>query len=141
METQEDIGSEIDALRPIVALLYALAAHASAVARSPWPVRVFVLWVLRRAGRVAADFIGVDVDDDPAWRGNRPPDARSLAMLLRALARILKADLKRFARMLRRALAGYPEPAPQHAGSRVVPRVLGFAGISRTAAVPWPDTS
>ena len=86
-------------LRRVIALLVALAALAERVAdRSPW-VRLFVLWILRRAETAAAEFAFEETGMPPAALGriaavgNDPENALRLAACFRALAAALRALL------------------------------------------------
>jgi hypothetical protein len=91
-------------LRRIIALLVALAALAERAGSHPTPIRILLLWVLRRAEAVAGAFVfeatgaplpfgGVGVT------GNGRADALSLAARFRALAialgTLLSAALRR----------------------------------------------
>jgi len=88
-----------DMLDRIVTLLLALAGLAERAAGAPAPVRCVVLWLLRRADAVAAEFVA-DLAFDAAGRleiassdhhGCDPADALALALSLRTLALTLQA--------------------------------------------------
>lgn len=86
-------------LRRVIALLVAFAVLAERGAgRSPW-VRWFVLWILRRAEAVAADFVFTQTGTPPPVReaiaavGNDPEDSLRLAARFKALAAALRALL------------------------------------------------
>ena len=87
-------------LRRVIALLAAFAVLAERVAdhRSPW-VRLFVLWILRRAESAAADFVFEQAGTPPtaleviAAVGNGPENALRLAARFHALAALLRALL------------------------------------------------
>ena len=86
------------AIRRIMALLVALAVLAERVAVRSWPVRCPVLWVLRRAEAVAAQFVLEATSAAPAGRPiltspNDPADAIRLAARFHALALALGALL------------------------------------------------
>lgn len=93
---------ERQALKRIVALLFALAALAAYAGTKPRPVRVAVLWLLRAAEAVARDFVvamaeeaGVDPDlAVPLHARDVGDDAARLAQSFTALAELL-ADLTR----------------------------------------------
>ncbi|MCV0395349.1 MAG: hypothetical protein K5872_07950 [Rhizobiaceae bacterium] len=82
-------------LRRIAALLVALAALAEQAAGRCYLVRCFVLWLLRRAEAVVADFVAEATGmPQPAFAGigttgNDPEDALLLAARLHALAEAL----------------------------------------------------
>lgn len=86
-------------LRRVITLLVAFAVLAERVAeRSAW-VRCFVLWILRRAEMVAADFVLERTGMPPAALeriaavGNYPEDALRLAARFQALAALLRVLL------------------------------------------------
>ncbi|MCV0397216.1 MAG: hypothetical protein K5872_14750 [Rhizobiaceae bacterium] len=87
-------------LRRIVALLVALAALAEQAAGRCYLVRCFVLWLLRRAEAVVADFVAEATGmPQPAFAGigttgNDPEDALLLAARLHALAEALGVLLR-----------------------------------------------
>ncbi len=86
-------------LRRIVALLVALAVLAEQVAHRSTPVRLIVLWLLRRAETVAAEFVfeetGIPAPavEGGGWVGNEVEDALRIAERLRLLAAWLSALL------------------------------------------------
>lgn len=94
MDVREAGGGD-RVVRRIAALLVACALLAERAAVRSWPVRLLVLWVLRRAEAVVADYL-FDVTGTPApdtggmaALGNSPDDAMLLGMRLRALATAL----------------------------------------------------
>ncbi len=105
-------------LRRVVALLVALAVLAEKAAHRSAPVRFIVLWLLRQAEAVAAEFVFEEIGvpalaaDIVAAAGNGPEDAVRLAERLRVLAAALAAmlpDLCLFGRRTaRRGLASGP---------------------------------
>lgn len=85
-------------LRRVIALLVALAILAERTAGRSAPVRLFVLWILRRAETVAVEFVFEQTGmppavDEIARSGNGPEDASRLAARFRALAAALCALL------------------------------------------------
>lgn len=85
-------------LRRIVAVLVSLALLAERAADRPWRVRFLVLWLLRRAEKVACGFVREEtgrlvIFEDVAPTGNSPDDARCIAERLRGLAAALAALL------------------------------------------------
>lgn len=120
MHGNEEI--ETNALERIVALLFALADLAERASNRSYPVRCFILWILRRAEVVARDWVTADgVDDSRLFADehpgqiavlhhNGPTDAADLARAFRALAHELKRQLRlgeQFARRLRRRKADH----------------------------------
>jgi hypothetical protein len=107
-------------LRRIVLLLVALAGLAERAAAGSWPVRCFVLWLLRRAETVAAECLIEATGMRPpamvgvAAVGNGPADALCLAERFHALAAALGAllPLARYGRgpACRRASLGRAVP-------------------------------
>lgn len=91
-------GRDIEALRGIVTTLIALAGLAQRAAGLPFPLRFFVLVILRRAEAVARDFVVEEMGAD--WLGGslevryRPADAALLALLFCALAEALVVLLR-----------------------------------------------
>jgi hypothetical protein len=81
-----------------MAMLVALAALAERAAARSYPVRCFVLWLLRRAEAVAEEFVfeatGTPAIGGIAAVGNGPADAIRLAARFRALAAALGALLR-----------------------------------------------
>jgi hypothetical protein len=105
-----ELESELDVLKRIVALLFGLADLAERAACRSYPIRCFVLWLLRRAEPVARCYVVGEWDADdvilpagalPALTSvhprNSPAEAMHLAATLRTLARAL-ADQLRMAR-------------------------------------------
>ena len=97
MDVQAARGEE-RAIRRIMALLVALAVLAERVAVRSCPVRCLVLWVLRRAEAVAAQFVfeatGRPLAGMPVLKiPNDPADAIRLAARFHALAAALGALL------------------------------------------------
>ncbi|MCV0397734.1 MAG: hypothetical protein K5878_20465 [Rhizobiaceae bacterium] len=87
-------------LRRIIAVLVALAVLAERAADRSYPVRCFVLWLLRRAEAAVADFVAEATGmPQPAFAGigttgNDPEDALLLAARLHALAEALAVLLR-----------------------------------------------
>lgn len=109
---EEDVT---DTLQRIVALLFSLAHSAQRASSRSYPVRCFVLWVLRRAEPYAWQCITRECGFEsgaPLPRSlrtplllvilNTPGDARRIAATYRALARALEKQLRRNARLARR---------------------------------------
>lgn len=89
-----------DRLERIAALLLSLAGLAEHAATRAAPVRFIVLWLLRRAEEVAADFVAAQptaavwqaqVSYAPDESGHTPADALALALSLRLLALAVQA--------------------------------------------------
>ena len=96
-----------DRLERIAALLLSLAGLAERAAARSAPVRFIVLWLLRQAETVAADFVGIEWNatfwDDPSGFapdhfGYGPADALALALSLRLLAVVVQATAQDSAR-------------------------------------------
>lgn len=93
-------GRSIVTLDGVVFFLLALADLADRAARAPMPVRVLVLWILRRANTVATDYVEASAWDMPGryWSpafvflqyGPDPADPASLARSFRTLARLVQ---------------------------------------------------
>jgi hypothetical protein len=129
MNGNEEI--EADALRRIVAVLFALADVAERASGRSYPIRCFVLWLLRHAEVVARDWMAAgDAGDLPhapsahehpvpisVLHRNGPADAIYLAQAFRALARELRRRLRLEGqlarRLMRRETAQAPVNAPQ----------------------------
>ena len=144
--------TELETMKGIMAMLCAFAGLADLASRAPYPVRSFMLWLLRRAEAVAREWV-----DGPAdfWSvairvGDDPTGALDLAASFRRLAcavRELTAQYRQFARRWhddggqasgtqRRAV-----PRLRHAGTRLVagrPRSHALPGhvLKRAAAKP-----
>jgi len=92
------MGSE-RTLRRIVLLLVALAGLAERAAAASWPIRCFVLWLLRRAETVTGERLfeatgmGRPAMARIAAVGNGPADALCLAERFHAMAAALGALL------------------------------------------------
>ncbi|MCV0395245.1 MAG: hypothetical protein K5872_07430 [Rhizobiaceae bacterium] len=131
-------------LRRIIAVLVALAVLAERAADRSFPVRCFVLWILRRAEAVVAEFVAEATGmPQPAFAGigttgNDPEDALLLAARLHALAEALpsccaaRSSSPRLAGGggegeaqdgggRRRALAGLPSPPTVSRPGRTTP--------------------
>ena len=115
------------AWRRIVALLFLFAALAERAARSPWPARRPVLWILRRAESVAREFVTGEAGEDLPWQGDAA-EATRLALSFRALAFALDAE------------AAQTEPSARHRPERDACDIaLVLHGFVHR--VPAPDTS
>lgn len=115
-------------LRRIIALLVSLAVLAERAAARSLAVRLFVLWLLRRAEAKARDLVleetglpVLNVEGFPAV-GDGPADALALAARLGALAALLAALLPDLFLPGRRP--AWREPAPGHAAQRIRGRRL-----------------
>jgi len=87
--------TEIQFIRRIIAMLLSLAGIAERAAKRAYPVRAFLLWILRRAETAAQDYVGVEDLWAGAVHGSGPQDALDLADSLRELAAFLEDDLRR----------------------------------------------
>ncbi|EFG9941142.1 hypothetical protein BL470_005231, partial [Escherichia coli] len=58
MNGNADVGTEWEATKRFIALLFALARRADSAALASFPVRCFVLWLLRRCEPFALDYLG-----------------------------------------------------------------------------------
>ncbi len=103
-------------LRRIVALLVALAVLAEQVAHRSAPVRFIVLWLLRRAEAVAAEFVFEETGlpapaaECIAAADDGPAEALHLAAQFRALAAALAAMLPDTRWLGRRSARRRPAP-------------------------------
>ena len=138
-------GRELEAIKSIMAMLFALADLADRASRAPYPVRSFVFWLLRRAEAVAREWVDGPADFWPVAirAGDDPADALDLAASFRRLAcavRELTAQSRPFARRWHddggRRAARKAVPRLHHAGTRR--ELLSRVGL---AATPCPDTS
>ncbi|EFG8200057.1 hypothetical protein BMB17_005297, partial [Escherichia coli] len=93
--------SEREATQRFIALLFALARRADSAAMASFPVRCFVLWVLRRCEPFALDYL-CDIPLSPFWR-NSPADAARLARIFRMAARAAEKELRCERRLTRKA--------------------------------------
>ena len=140
-------GRELEAIKSIMAMLFALADLADRASRAPYPVRSFVFWLLRRAEAVAREWV-----DGPAdfWSvairvGDDPTGALDLAASFRRLACAVGELTAQYRQFVRRRYDSTGEA--DGAQSRAVPS-FHHAGTLREllsrvslAATPWPDTS
>jgi hypothetical protein len=125
-----------DRLESIAALLLSLAGLAERAATRSAPVRILVLWILRQAEAVAADF----VDGAPSaviWNdraittpdplGYGPDDALALAVSLRLLALGVQAMAAEAGRL--------PDEASiSGCAARMARSVLAFTSLASCAA-------
>ena len=111
------------ALRRIAVVLIALAGLAERMAGSPLPVRRLLLWILRRAEAVAAEFVTAELRMTGALAkpmalqqaGDRSNGAMALASGFRALATALIGLAGRLAgRSLDRQAGVSGSPSSQH---------------------------
>jgi len=90
--------SETMVLKRIIAVLFSLADMAERAAGRSFPVRAFLLWVVRRVEGPAWGLIE-EADDDlepfSGSTGNTPADALALAASLRMVALALQYELAR----------------------------------------------
>jgi hypothetical protein len=104
MDWNARIGRDLRALDGIVATLLALAGLAERAAVASDPVRCAVLWFLRQADAVAAEFVATPSAarrrKSPCMATDRsdPVDAINLASSLRMLALAVEATLIRLRR-------------------------------------------
>ena len=138
-------GRELEAIKSIMAMLFAFADLADLASRAPYPVRSFMFWLLRRAEVVAREWVDGPADFWPVAirAGDDPADALDLAASFRRLAcavRELTAQYRQFARRWHddggRRAARKAVPRLHHAGTRR--ELLSRVGL---AATPCPDTS
>ena len=109
-----DTEAEFQVLKRIVALLLSLAGLCELASRAPYPVRCFVLWLMRRVETVVRGWVDGPADYDEYWPaairvGNDPEDALLLAASLRELARSVRkmaAEYRHFIRQCEREEAG-----------------------------------
>ena len=96
------IGTELEILDRIVAMLLALADLAERAARASSDVRCRALWALRQADNVAREFaIGsasTGAQQSPAQHATDSADALSLAASLRLLALLVRTMTMRIRR-------------------------------------------
>lgn len=85
--------TEVQFITRMIALFLSLAGLAEKAAAMPWPIRTFVLWVLRRAEKAAQDYVGVEEIAPRMTRGSQPGDALDLAESFRELAWFLDDEL------------------------------------------------
>jgi len=123
MDCKTELESELDVMKRIVALLFGLAVLAERAAGRSYPVRCFVLWLMRQAEPVARCYVmGCEEDDSPSPRAaeplasvhhrNSPAEAMHIAAILRTLACALADQLRlgrRFSRWWDDANAGEME--------------------------------
>lgn len=102
MHGTANIGRNLRALDRLVALLLLVARIAELAAASPYPVRCFMLWALRRADARAKDFAGryafwMGLPRRPVvttFDGDDRDAALSLALSLRFLAGVIADMIK-----------------------------------------------
>lgn len=117
-------------LRQIVTLLLSFAALAEKAGRRSFPLRWFVLALLRHAEAVARDFVAETIGAAPLFlevpveSGSEPADAVHLAGRLRALAALLCTILPSDSRKDPRARTG-SDPR-RVAGHRLAASTGGF---------------
>ena len=140
-----EIEAELEMMKGIVAMLLSFARLADLVSRAPYPIRSFVLWLLRRAEIVVLDWIDGPADFWPnAIRvGNDRADALDLAASLRALARAVKQMAAEYRRSTRRWRHGDAGGAQRRAAARLhcVKTVRELLSRIDLALTPCPDTS
>jgi len=133
---------ERQALRRIVALLFAFAVLADRAGASPRPIRVAVLWLLRAVESIAWEFVATVAEESgvspslalPAFARDIADDAGRLARSFTSLAELL-TDLARY------------DPWPTLSGR--IHRLVGLmmrtlwspAPAPGALAQPFPDTS
>ncbi len=116
-------------LRRIIAVLVALAVLAERAAGRSFPVRWFMLAVLRHAETVAQAYVVEATQvawpefEEPPGTGSNPLDATLLALRLRVLAAVLGALLA-------------PAGRPQEDGACIVRAARRFARAHRLLASP-----
>ena len=143
-----EIETELEMMKGIVAMLLSFARLAELVSRAPYPIRSFVLWLLRRAETVAREWVDGPEDfwPDAIRAGNDRADALDLAASFRALARAVKrmaAEYRRFTRRWRHDDDGEADHMQRRAPSGlhrmgILRRLLQLAGLAPTTC---PDTS
>lgn len=147
MNVKAQKETELEVLKRIVAMLFALACLADRASRAPRPVRTFVLWVLRRAETIVGESVGGQVWPTAVRAGNDSCDALDLAASFQALARAhaeLAAQYRQFSR--RRCAhgdAGNTDDVERDAagtGSRTA-SAFRQSSWATLAATPFPDTS
>ncbi|MGE3362336.1 MAG: hypothetical protein AB7I34_02625 [Rhizobiaceae bacterium] len=147
MDQNAEIETESDVLKRIVALLFSLAGLAERASVRSYPVRCLVLWLLRPTEVVVRDWLVADGWEEPqtaesaVLHRNSRAEAMHLARSLRALAHLLRCELRlaeKFARRLTRGLGQslgdytptrpFGTPSPQGGGA--------FAGVAAKSPSP-----
>lgn len=126
MGKADDIDRDRSGWKPIIALLWSMAALAERAAVRSLPVRLLVFWLLIRAEAAALTLFDQPPDVPPQGATVEPLDLIALAARLRGLAMLL-------------AQAGpmaLPQPAPRRV--REIANALRGPG---TWMVDSPDTS
>lgn len=147
MNCAAEIETNRNALRRIMALLFALADLAECAAGRSWPVRRLALSILGFAEEVAHAFVtgSASAPSFNSSRGDGPLDAMQLALSFRMLALAVHAMLgSRFRGRARRdagridagARAGRNWPLAAH-----LPQRRQAAASPGPAFRKWPDTS
>lgn len=99
MDNRVQGESDREIITRIIATLFSLAKLAELASGAPHPVRIFVLWLLRRTEHAARGLLGDDMLDEMAEdpqsvsAGNEPADALILAASLRTLALALQIEM------------------------------------------------
>ena len=146
----ERTDSELEMLKRIVALLLSLAGLCRLAAHAPQPVRVFVLWLMRRAETVVRDWVFGPVEEDEFWPmirvGNEPRDALDLAASMETLAaavRDLALEYHHFLSRWPREHAGKMDDPQDGAsdGFRLAETLHRLLPLAALRAMPCPDTS
>jgi hypothetical protein len=112
MNGKAAIETERDVLKRIVAMLFSFAFLAERASVRSYPVRCLVLWALRRAEIVARDWLAAGSADDLqstsqiVLHRNSPAEAMHLAQCFRALAHMLKCEVRLEERLARRLMRG-----------------------------------
>lgn len=100
MDNRVQGESDREIITRIIATLFSLAKLAELASGAPHPVRIFVLWLLRRTEHAARGLLGDDMLDEMAEdlesvsAGSDPADALVLAASLRTLALALQVELE-----------------------------------------------
>ena len=143
-DVKAEIETELEMMKGIVAMLLSFARLAELVSRAPYPIRSFVLWLLRRAETVVRDWVDGPEDfwPDAIHVGNDRADALDLAASLRALARAVKrmvAEYRRSTRRWRHDDTGEADQMQRRAPNGF--RRSDPLQLASFAPTPCPDTS
>lgn len=144
MDWTRAIREECEALKRIVALLCALADLAEMTCDRSAAVRGFVLWLLRRADRVAWSLVAADCETaEHRHIAGSPNEAMSLASSFRDLAEELVGQMEDLA-LLAFSELGENSMPPRRFVSGVhasMSELLATAFCHPRRNIPLPDTS
>ena len=147
MDWNAAIERNREALKRIVALLFAFAALADCAGTRPRPIRIVVLWLLRAVESIAWDFVIAVAEESGVYPdfavlpNAHDPDAYDIADDAGRLARSFTALANLLADLMRRSPPPLAHGRTSGPADHLMQVLCNLASSPRALERPQPDTS